>query len=678
MRPLKSLAQWILGAAALATAACTSAHTSDLSGLPSNAIRLAVRPLSSSEESSLKAQGFVISPIEPTSFHAGYAALFKAHEPAYFTADALLHALHRSFDKILQHIETSVLTRDLDTLLTDSRKNLALEAAAPAAARADADIYLAVAKSLLDEKPAPPVAGGDAQTIANLASAAQKASGQLEIAIFGSTRLQDFSLFTPRGHYTRSEALKRYFRAMVWLGTVDARLAEQDLEKKWVVNRGAIAGALVLQKILSPAARAAWQRIERTTAVFVGPPDSMSFPGLEKATSALGLASKPLDSISDADFIQTLQPLASQRIRGGLATAGEPPLSFLPLGQRFVFDSLVFMETTYGNLRAKRLMPSPLDVAAAVFRNPAAEPLLAKELDRYQYRDALTAVTREGDRMGPELWSGSIYHGWLRALRELSPSPERDKTLPSVFRSEAWQRRMLSSQLASWAELRHDTVLYAKQSFTAMILCEYPDGYVDPYPSFFATLAQMAAAARALIDPMDFASNSALKTLILQYFEKLAEVSRQLQGMAERERQNQPLTDEQVLFLNNAVALRGTVDGCAVQWSPEGWYSDLYFDRDDVLKHEPIISDVHTQPTDEVGNMVGHVLHAATGHPRLITVRIETCHGPKVFRGLVASYHEVTTSGFDRLTDERWWERLRQKDDPPEDPPWTKDFVAQP
>ena len=58
------------------------------------------------------------------------------------------------------------------------------------------------------------------------------------------------------------------------------------------------------------------------------------------------------------------------------------------------------------------------------------------------------------------------------------------------MRRTAYQRKQLQTQLASWAELRHDTVLYGKQSYSMGILCEYPEGYVEPYPEFFARIAR--------------------------------------------------------------------------------------------------------------------------------------------------------------------------------------------
>ncbi|MCB9248138.1 MAG: DUF3160 domain-containing protein [Ignavibacteriales bacterium] len=43
----------------------------------------------------------------------------------------------------------------------------------------------------------------------------------------------------------------------------------------------------------------------------------------------------------------------------------------------------------------------------------------------------------------------------------------------------------MNSQLASWTELRHDNLLYAKQSYTGGVTCSYPFSYVEPIPAIF-------------------------------------------------------------------------------------------------------------------------------------------------------------------------------------------------
>lgn len=91
-----------------------------------------------------------------------------------------------------------------------------------------------------------------------------------------------------------------------------------------------------------------------------------------------------------------------------------------------------------------------------------------------------------------------------------------------------------------------------------------------------------------------------------------------------------------------------------------------------ITQHKPTIADVHTQPTDEGGNIVGKVLHVATDNPRLFTVTLDTCVGPRTYRGFVSSYREVVTQGFQRLDGQEWEKRRASTPDVD----WMKDLLA--
>ena len=84
-----------------------------------------------------------------------------------------------------------------------------------------------------------------------------------------------------------------------------------------------------------------------------------------------------------------------------------------------------------------------------------------------------------------------MYDIWLSALAKLDAS-RKGARFPEVMRSRAWARKQLQTQLGSWAELRHDTILYVKQSYTDGEMCDYPAGYVEPYPEFYARVALFA------------------------------------------------------------------------------------------------------------------------------------------------------------------------------------------
>ena len=67
----------------------------------------------------------------------------------------------------------------------------------------------------------------------------------------------------------------------------------------------------------------------------------------------------------------------------------------------------------------------------------------------------------------------------------------------SIAPGLAWVDKDLNTALGSWAERRHDTILYAKQSETATVAEPPPPppiiGHVEPCPEVNARLAALAA-----------------------------------------------------------------------------------------------------------------------------------------------------------------------------------------
>ena len=231
--------------------------------------------------------------------------------------------------------------------------------------------------------------------------------------------------------------------------------------------------------------------------------------------------------------------------------------------------------------------------------------------------------------------------------------------LPSIAGTDAWQRPLLNTQLASWAELRHDTILYAKQSYSGGIACEFPDGYVDPYPAAFERLRLYALkgmeATEFLLD-----ADAALAGSVRSYFAELADISGTLKEMAEYQRTGMPFTAEHMAFLNDAV--RSSQEGCGGPPVYSGWYARLAFYETDA-EYDPTIADVHTNPGTP--SVPASVLHVGTGEPRLMVVTVDTCAGPRAYIGVASSYFEVIVEGLDRLTDEEWSPMAPQAADVP-------------
>ncbi|MFZ5897037.1 MAG: DUF3160 domain-containing protein [Myxococcota bacterium] len=633
-------------------------------------IQASTLALTEDELTRLATNGFVISERSafPT-FVRGYAAVYYEHLPVYISVDAILEAIHSSYDASLKLTELGALTSLLTKLLGSMHGNLPALAAENSASAADLDVYLTVARSLLNGSELAPVAGGDSKLIHDLYQLAVAASGQRNITLFGVRRDIDASQFKPRGHYATDPRLINYFRAMMWLGRTDFRLIDTKPDGSQVFMRRQYDAMLLLRRSMSDEDLTSFQKMDAVLAAFLGESDYMTVPQVDALVADLGGMNAAL-SASDASVEAALrsggygvQRIASQiMVNAGVVDTLPLARSFAFFGQRYVLDSHVFSQVVYDRLPSKRMMPNPLDVAYAALGNSQALPLLTSELESFAgYPAGLEGARVLADAHGADFWNGNLYNLWLSSLRALSPAKDVSNPssvgMPEITGTEAWGRRILNAQLGSWAELRHDTLLYAKQSYTGVPACDYPDAYVDPYPEFYAKLQQFAERGVLLADLLEGSlsiEGAALRT----YFTGLAGTLTTLGGMATNQREGKPFTEEQMAFVNRAVRIVGHDVVCATIDAPDGWLADMYLDPDESIQASPTIADVHTQPADELGNTVGKVLHVATGYPRMLVTTVDTCQGPRAYVGVTFAYHEQVTKDFARLTDQEWKNQL--------------------
>jgi hypothetical protein len=641
-----------------------------------DAVQKSAFALSQKEQSALAENGFVVSGAHAfPSFMYGYASIYAQDLPLFVSADSILYAVHQSYDAMLQDLEAATLSVELATLLQRMQAELA-RAQLSAPLEAGADVYLTTARSLLAGVAVSPLDSANASEATRLTQLANAASGTANVSVFGLTRAVDFSQFLPRGHYTASDELKRYFRAMIWLGRLDLRIIDTKPDGSAVFQRTQLEGAVALRALMDNQSRTSWTHIDAAISAFVGEHDDMTPPQVDGLLSAVGAADlASLSALSDQTLAQAVidggfgvQRIASQLAVNGL-NSGTLPLarSFAFMGQRFVLDSQVFSNVVYDRVHHEgaplRMMPSPLDVAYAALGNDQAGMLLAPELSQYEYAPELYGMRLLADEYDAQFWQGNLYNLWLSALRTLSPSAALAKAasvgLPSVAGTDAWGRRLLDTQLASWSELRHDTLLYAKPSYTAGAACEFPAAYVDPYPEFFAALvafAEHGLAVAGVLGP---------DTYVGPYFTQLAKTAGTLRDIALDQQQGLALSAEHLAFINQAVRLQRNCDGSLL---PAGWYALLFYAQTKAVEADPTIADVHTQPTDAGGNDVGRVLHVATGMPRLTVVTVDSCTGAQAYVGLTSSYYERVTEQYERVTDEQWSTILGS--DAPDRPSW--------
>jgi hypothetical protein len=418
----------------------------------------------------------------------------------------------------------------------------------------------------------------------------------------------------------------------------------------------------------------------------VGHADNVTVGDVAKALGSAGIsrAQELADPATLARFDRALaaagvrgQQIRSQAINGDTPDAtpvGAPTILQL-FGQRFLIDSFVLSEVVFDSIqyrgeKVRRMMPSGLDAMAALGSNVAVRAL-RDALDKSHYASNLLAARRVVESRPPEAWRSSAYDQWLAALRTLVGPAAESEGMPQAMRRDAWRRKELRAALGSWTELRHDTVLYGKQSYTSSTSCEYPEGFVEPYPRFYATLADLTATLAKRISSGVVSSGDAGQSRYVKqirdgqsaFFARFADVMLKLQGLAEKELAKRPFSADERAFLKKTIDVRGGGSGPPRY---DGWYPTLFYGGAP-QQYAPVVSDVHTDPSG------GAALEEATGNVEFVVVAVDNGADRAAYVGPAYSYYEFTSKARQRLTDEEWTERLEQGDVPPK-PGFTAPF----
>ncbi|NQE52398.1 Cell surface glycoprotein, partial [ANME-1 cluster archaeon GoMg3.2] len=314
--------------------------------------------LNKTEEDLLGTNGFVILDYgQEDDIVAPYKDMKERGIPIFVTTDTLLHLYHIQFNEILKGIEE----REFFDALVDMSNAMLEQSVQDYETFDDADMkesarrnvaYFAVALKLL-QTATEGYNGTEYIKVINssipdyviedvnkeLENIAQH-DGFHPSAIFNSNPncicdypccyCEDYSQYVPRGHYTRSEQLKRYFNAMMWYGRIafmlkgcngdDALISEQD------ANRSTIQAALIASELPDVAvnnstAQEIWDRIYSVTAFFVGTADDLTPYEYRDAQNIVFGTAYNASDLSDEDKLLELKvelaKLRSPEIYGG-------------------------------------------------------------------------------------------------------------------------------------------------------------------------------------------------------------------------------------------------------------------------------------------------------------------------------------------------------------------------
>ena len=712
--------------------------------------------LGANQKELLQQNGFVVIPWSGDDIVEPYTAMKEQGVPIFVTSDTLLHLYHIQFNEVLKRIEEeeffdqlidmsqAMLERSIQdyNTFTDpdlkeaARRNVAYFAVGlqllqtPTEdydeARLKAEIEQWNREHPYDEKEFKPIRQVSFSIPNYVTSEVEEEIKNIEehegfkpSAIFNSDTdcacdapccyCEDYSQYVPRGHYTRSETLKRFFKAMMWYGRMafllkggDASecaalegplITEQDARLA-TIQASLISAELSSVEVGDGTAQEIWDRIYSVTSFFVGTADDLT------PYEYLGAMEKVFGTEFDASLLTNednllaltaeLAQMRNPEIYGGSGICVVyPPITRERLyeclaktkgmrfmGQRFVPDSYMFQNLVspavglyvgdgepftmkMTGAGPARCFPRGLDVMA-VLGSERAYQILQEEGDtEYEGEDTsydkqLTELKSQFGEFDVADWNRNLYWAWLYALQPLLE--EFGKGYPTFMQTPAWQDRELHAALASWAELRHDTILYAKQSYTPTLEMAPPPpqpvvGYVEPVPEFYARMRALTSMTREGLAQLNALSDEERSRL-----ESLESILTRLIDISENELENKELVEADYEFIRNfGEELESIVAGVEA----EG-------------KETTIVADVHTDT-----NPPRQVLEEGVGYVDLILTAYKLPDGRILIgAGPVFSYYEFKQPIDERLTDEKWREMLEQGE-APERPDWISSFYAE-
>ena len=597
--------------------------------------------------------GFAIVPARHNQLFEVYEQNDYQEFPNFVTTDLFLQLYHLYFDCMLRELEEAHLLK----LMTNFSRHMfyAIDRQLNWSG-GDETVQKAALKNCVYYSIAHYLFTGEYLGTPDVQKLAQ---AEAELAMAGmdnfSTFMEDYkeitypySLYRPRGHYTRSENLKRYFRGMMWLQTANFGLRNKAEVQAAVMQTYAFKYDDQLVII--------YKTLDELITFLMGKPDNLTIMQVWAEVKKLDMQMEDLlhNDEAMAKLTAKLNEIGDKqtRIRPKFEKTSHNKINIMP--QRYQPDGEVLQEMVdYNNRPTKRATPKGVDFFAAM-QVSAAEQILLNE--QSQWTGLKPMLEKMKQRMQEITWSETIATEWMSTLRSLC---DRDPqlNLPYFMVTDEWNLKDLNAMLASWAELKHDAILYAKQPAGAECGGGGPPepvvkGYVEPNIGFWKKAITLLDNTERLLKEQNM-----LTEKVKDATERIREEAQFLLSVSEKELAGKELNDEEydqlqyvgAIFENISLDLVREPDQYLMGWS----------DVQGADKKVALVADVYTANADNNPNK--SILFEAVGDADEIYVIVEIGGYLYLTRGAVLSYREfIQPIDLPRLTDEEWQEQLKK------------------
>ena len=623
--------------------------------------------------------GFAIVPAEHNQLFHVYEKNDYADFPSFVTTDLYLQLFHLYFDCVLRDVEE----KHLDSLMTVFSSRMGTELKMLAGSSREAEVrtaaefgqaWFAVASWLFshDEAPGqeavPDIPENYRQMVADEIRKvfAGKNTYSEMLEYFPPREPFAYALFRPRGHYTRSQLCRRYFRGMMWLQT-----AHFGTDKPEKMKQVALIADIFNQR---PELQELYGKVSDPITYLMGTPDNIT---LEQVSGLIRQTGLPIGKLLQSGkamkkLTQEIEKLAQGQMRIVMPSARASRYLVDIMPQRYQPDAAALIETVDSKSKvSQRACPKGLDWMA-VMGLPGAERILTEELKEAQKWPGFAGALDEARKKTADTqWDACMANRWMQALQTLGDTAQ---VRPYFMQTPQWQKKILNTALASWAELKHDAILYAKQPMLAECGDGGPEapvvkGYIEPNVRFWEKAVDLVMQMDRTLTAYGLQTEKA--KAVTERIRELAEFCR---DVSRKELAGKQLTDEEYEQIEIVGA---TVENISLELVSEdnqmlqGWSDVVSTD-----KKVAVVADVFTANGDNVAIKDRCVLYEGVGPAYEIYVVVEIDGFLYLTRGAVFSYREFTRLVSDpRMTDEEWQKEL-MKTPAGGTPVWMKEVTA--
>lgn len=591
---------------------------------------------------------------------ADHEQLFQIYEkndycmfPNFVTTDLYLQLYHLFFDTMMRRVEEGKLSDVIASLCKQMHGKMIKRAGTADKTLKDAAewnaAYFAVGYQLMTGKSLAVSSKYQNEVKTELNNC--KASENAFSTFLEYTDIYfPYSLFRPRGHYTRSEKCEKYFRAMMWLQSVPFGTDKQQQLQR---------AALIAEEMMSDSnLRRAYDSVSEPITYLMGTPDNITIIQVGEIMKRQGVGTSQLLKNKNAmqRFKKEVEAVGDKqtRIRPKFEYSSHHKINFMP--QRYQPDGEVMQEMVdCDNKPTKRDVPMGLDVMAAM-GSSAAERILINELKQDKQWEMFVPNLQNMKKLMTTIdWNACVTNKWLDALNKLNTA--NDSRMPYFMKTPQWDKKNLNASLASWAELKHDAILYAKQPMVAecgdgSLPAPQVVGYVEPNLSFWEKAVALVADTRNVLKRYQLMDEN-----IANILDAVGEQAQFLLNVSKKELAGQKITEEEY---DQIRYIGATFEYLSLEMIKEpdqtlmGW-SDVQ----GTDKAIPVVADVLTSNGNN--NPEPSILYEAVGPANEIYVVVEVNGLLRLMRGGVFSYREFKRPVDEqRMTDEEWQQKLKE------------------